>query len=320
MLQRDFRTRPTSARPLNLIAYAATRAGSVLGRAVGKTGFNTLRRITGDALASQTLQAIYPDGVMLFPALDSYHCSQFIEGPYEQEMYRFLAAVRDQPWGFVDGGANIGYWSVLVSGPVLGKHPCVAIEASPSTFRFLELNRAANGDRFQTLHAAIERTSGTLLHIDESVEHAARRVIQNGGGSTVVSVTVDDVAERLPPGTSTVIVKLDVEGAEPGALAGARRTRSTRDCLFLVEDHGSDDLHRTSAACFAEGLLLWHLDPSGAATPMPDLSAVARTKVNRGHGYNYLACEARSALAQRLGLIAADEPRRLQLSPTAVSG
>jgi FkbM family methyltransferase len=320
--QRDCRTKPTSAHPLNVIAYAATRAGSVLGRTLGMTGFNSVRRLTGDALASQMLQAIYADGVILFPALDTYCCTQFIEGIYEPEVYRFLAAVRDEPYAFIDGGANLGYWSVQVSGRVLGSHPCLAIEASASTFKLLELNRVANGDRFQTLHAALASTSGTLLHVDESVEHAARRAIAEGGrGSSVVSVTVDDAVERFPPGTGTVIVKLDIEGAEPDALAGARRTRSTRDCLFIVEDHGSDDSHRTSAACFAEGLLLWHLAPSGVATPMPDLSAVARTKVARHTGYNFVAFDARSALADRLGLTDQRrvEGRRVQLGPVAAS-
>jgi hypothetical protein len=68
--------------------------------------------------------------------------------------------------------------------------------------------------------------------------------------------------------------------------------------------------------------LLWHLDPAGAATPMPDLSAVARTKVVRHLGYNFVACDARSALARRLGLTAhpAGEARRVQLGPAAASG
>lgn len=133
---------------------------------------------------------------------------------------------------------------------------------------------------------------------------------------------MDDVVERFTPGTGTVIVKLAVEGAEPDVLAGAKRTRSARDCMFIVEDHGSDDLHRTAAACFAEGLLLWYLHPSGAATPMPNLSAVARTKVVRYNGYNFVACDARSALAHRLGLTArpGGEVRRVQLGPVASSG
>lgn len=176
MRQRDFRTRPTSASPLNFIAYAATRAGSVLGRTLGKTGFNSVRRLTGDALASQTLQAIFADGVILFPALDAYCCAQFIEAVYEPEVYRFLAAVRDEPYAFVDGGANLGYWSVQVSGRVLGSHPCVAIEPLASTFRLLELNRLGNGiaSRRCTKRSNAPRGPSCASTSPSSTPHAGR--------------------------------------------------------------------------------------------------------------------------------------------------
>ena len=110
------------------------------------------------------------------------------------------------------------------------------------------------------------------------------------------------MVERFLPESTTVIVKLDIEGAEPEALAGASRTRSSRDCLFIIEDHGADKQHRSAAACFAEGLRLWFLDASAKATPIPDLAAVAQVKTSTVLGYNFLACEERSPLALRLGL------------------
>ena len=89
MNQRDLRTRPTSARLLNLIAYAATHAGSVLGRTLGRSGFNSVRRLTGGALASQTLKAIYPDGVVIFPALEK------CPGPATEKLCRDYLALSD---------------------------------------------------------------------------------------------------------------------------------------------------------------------------------------------------------------------------------
>jgi hypothetical protein len=97
----------------------------------------------------------------------------------------------------------------------------------------------------------------------------------------VVSVTIDDAVARFLPEATTVIVKLDIEGAEPNGLAGASRTRRSRDCLFIVEDHGSDKQHHSAAACFAEGLKLWLLGASSIATPMPDLAAVPASRQAR---------------------------------------
>jgi FkbM family methyltransferase len=302
-MNRGFGVRPTSTHPLNLVAFAATRAGSALNRRLGRYGFNSVRRLTGDALASQTLKATSKGDVLLFPAIDSYYCELFLEERDEPEIFHLLASVREEPYAFIDGGANLGFWSVQVSGALLGSHPCVAIEASSPTFRLLERNCLENHNRFICLHAAVHRSSGELLAFDESAEHAARHVVRNGGaGSAVVSVTIDDVIERFFPEVPTVIVKLDVEGAEPDALAGGTRCRRDRDCLFIVEDHGSDGQHRTAAACLAQGLMLWLLGPSGTATPMPDLDSVARVKTCRKTGYNFVASERNSRLARRLGL------------------
>ena len=34
---------------------------------------------------------------------------------YEREIKRFLRSVADVDYGFIDGGANFGFWSVLAS-------------------------------------------------------------------------------------------------------------------------------------------------------------------------------------------------------------
>jgi FkbM family methyltransferase len=262
-----------------------------------------MRRLTGDTLASQKLRATSHGDVLLFPALDSYSCEMFLYGPYEAEIYDLLAILRDEPYSFVDCGANLGYWAVQVSGASLGGHRCVAIEASSSTFQLLERNRTANQDRFLCLHAAVYQASGDLLAFDDSPGHAARHLIGDGSsGSAVVSVAIDDAVARFLPEPATVIIKLDIEGAEPKALAGASRTRKSRDCLFIIEDHGSDTQHSSAEACFAMGLRLWFLGASSTATPMPDLAAVARVKTLPHVGYNFLASDERSPLALRLGL------------------
>ena len=49
---------------------------------------------------------------------------------YEGEIERFLRSIADVDYGFVDGGANFGFWSVLVSSRPFGSHPVIAIEAS----------------------------------------------------------------------------------------------------------------------------------------------------------------------------------------------
>lgn len=302
-VQSRFRVRPTTASSSNVVAYLATIVGVALGRRFGIHGFNTLRRLTGNALAAQPLRATWRGNTFVFPALDSYCGEMFFAGRYEPGIFAFLSQIRGESFGFVDGGANIGYWSVLLSGDWFGNHPTVAIEASAQTFGWLEQNRRANGSRFATVHAALHRLPGQVLAFDETAEHAARRVVASSGNSSmVVSTTVDEIVGRLLPGTGALVVKLDVEGAEPDALAGASKTRQERDCLFIIEDHASDEQHRSAAACFAEGLRLSLLTEDGTAAPMLDLGAVARVKVLRGRGYDFVAYRPDSSLARRIGL------------------
>lgn len=309
-----FRVRPATARPLNVAAFVATKLGLTLKRRLGRFGFNSLTRLTGDTLARQPLEAVWGGSRLRFPALDPYWSEGFASGCYEPDVCALLWRARSEPFDFIDGGANIGYFSALVSDASFGGHRAVAVEASAQTCAWLDGNRDRNGRRFRTLHAAIHRTTGELLAFDESPEHAARHVAATGPGTAlVVAVTIDEIVSRLLPDARTLIVKLDLEGAEPDALAGAARTRRSCDCLFIVEDHGSDDEHRSARACFAEGLGLWLLGADGLVTPVPDLAAVALAKVRRGAGYNFVACTTESPLARRLGLTA--EATRLAPAP-----
>jgi hypothetical protein len=218
-----FRIRPASANPLQVAAYVSTRLGLLLHRFTGRYGFNTLRRLTGDALAGQELTASWAGATLSFPALDSYCCNLFAGDQYEPEILALLWRLRDEPFDFVDGGANLGYWSVLVSGDELGRHRTAAIEASTSTFAWLERNRLRGGSRFVAVHAALHRTAGDLLHFDEASEHAARHVADDAGGtSAVLSTTVDQVVSlpELPA------------GARIGRAARRAPVRSATACSF----------------------------------------------------------------------------------------
>jgi FkbM family methyltransferase len=307
----DFQVRPATWHPLNLVAYAATLACLALVRCCGVSRFNAVRRLTGRALSSQRLKATGYASVFVFPALDGYWIDMFWGGPpAEPELFAFMLRLKDEPFAFIDGGANLGYWSTLVSGEWFGGHPTVAVEASTETLAWLEANRLANGSRFRAMHAALFGTPGLLLPFDEHPPHAARCIAAPGSdASTVVSTTVDEIVERHLPEAGALVVKLDLEGAEPDGIAGSARSRRERDCLFIVEDHGSDDQHRSTAACLQAGLIVEFLLPDGSTALMPDLAAVARVKTCRAQGYNFVAYAPSSPLARRIGLTADRRPR-----------
>ena len=94
-----------------------------------------------------------------FPFGDGYWSLLLDRGfVYEGEIERFLRSVADVDYGFIDGGANFGFWSVLVSSRPFGSHPVIAIEASSANAAKLARNAELNGGRFKVLHRAIGST------------------------------------------------------------------------------------------------------------------------------------------------------------------
>ena len=81
----------------------------------------------------------------------------------------------DVDYCFVDGGANFGFWSVLVSSRPFGSHPVIAIEASSANAAKLERNAELNGGRFKVLHRAIGSTTGNQVWLSGAKHEALPR-------------------------------------------------------------------------------------------------------------------------------------------------
>lgn len=147
---------------------------------------------------------------------------------YEVDLTAILARFDKIPYTFIDGGANYGYWSVLVSSKEMGSHPAIAVEALASTHARLLKNCELNGHEIDPVHAAISDTDGDTVQITTWGKHAGssldsewltdRRGVAHV--EDVTTVTVDALAARVPEGVP-IVVKLDVEGSEVAAFKGS---------------------------------------------------------------------------------------------------
>ena len=148
---------------------------------------------------------------------------------------------------FVDVGANVGSYTVL-AGAAIGAR-CESFEPVPSTFAHLQRNVDLNGmqARVQLHQAGVGREPGTLRFSAD--EDTTNHVVAEGEGVSVPVVTLDDAIQEDGP----LVLKMDVEGWETEALAGARRLLDASSPRALVlelngsgERYGFDDadLHR----------------------------------------------------------------------------
>src|SRR5438046_4684967 len=94
-------------------------------------------------LNSQLSCVHFADGSRLYFRLDDVYWNAFIREPdieYEPEIGKFLMRLKDVDYVFFDCGANIGYWSVLVTSEMLGRKRAIAVEPSRETIASLQHN------------------------------------------------------------------------------------------------------------------------------------------------------------------------------------
>lgn len=295
-------------------AVAALRmATSALGP-VHELGYSYVARLTRRILPSSKnmVLRLNDDSLMRMAYCDGYWSTMLLPGyHYERSVHAMLADAADVDYGFIDCGANHGYWSILASSKAYGAKKTAAIEAASDTFALLDDNCSLNGRRFQALNKAIAATSGEHVRI-YGVKHEARTTVAPSEGAEPIldchTITIDDVAAMpLFLGVGRFIVKLDVEGVEIPAFAGAERLLAG-DSVFVYEDHGSDPNHETTRHVIeALGLRVFWLG-EGKRRQVRNVGELDEIKKSRRFGYD-MAATASPFWIDRLERLVAQTPK-----------
>jgi len=154
--------------------------------------------------------------------------------------------------GFVDAGANIGFYSVAAASAV---GPCgrvYAIEMLPETASILRRHVALNSaSNVTVVESALSELSGETVEAVVCPGYWGQASIalpRQGPVRTihVKTTTLDEILAREP---FVDLIKLDLEGAEAPALIGATETlRKTHKVLFetLDQDSGAQAILRAA--------------------------------------------------------------------------
>lgn len=140
---------------------------------------------------------------------------------------------------FVDGGANIGLFTLRGAAMVGSSGHVVACEPGPGTMRLLVANTelARHGSATIDLREVALSDSDGSAHftVYEEGSGLASFAPQAGGGRVVevTTATLDSLTLRF--GDRVALVKLDIEGAEAKALQGASGLISRAAPVFLIE-------------------------------------------------------------------------------------
>jgi FkbM family methyltransferase len=216
------------------------------------------RLIPPRAFMSNIASPLSVDGLTLLhdESRPSYTVRALALGKYEPLVVETLNHRLHEGMVVLDVGAHLGYHTMLAARLVGPAGRVWAFEPDAGNRLFLGRNIEANhlGDRVNVVPMAVGRASGSVtLH----------RAGNDSGSSTIVGTdiatgaTADDVRVDLTTLDSWAaknnwpavnLIKMDIEGGEPDALAGMAELAQRNPALILIVECQQDALERSGAS------------------------------------------------------------------------
>jgi FkbM family methyltransferase len=163
-------------------------------------------------------------------------------GYWETFVDDVLCALARPGGTFVDVGANMGYYTIKIGTKVGPQGRVYSFEPNPEMFGLLRDNVVVNAHaaRATLFEAAAGAVAGPAwLNFQRSAPGGGRIELDGSGHDTRVEVSVVRVDDVLPGDCVADLIKIDVEGFEPLALAGmeALLARSPNAALVVEVTH-----------------------------------------------------------------------------------
>ncbi len=194
--------------------------------------------------------------------------SAVIDGHYERATRELIERLLPPGGTFIDIGAHVGLYTLVAARSVGPRGHVYAFEPEPDNFALLRENILRNGyaNVTATACAVCERTGESRLFVSRqgndrhSLFPNPRSPFQEHR-ETVRTTTLDDFLDSA--GWPEIdLIKMDIEGAEPLAIAGMSRllARSSRVQLIVEFSPETLDAGGTSPCRFLDGLAAHGLD------------------------------------------------------------
>ena len=184
-------------------------------------------------------------GVRLYVDLADHAIGlEIVRGRYETAEIRFVRELLAPGDTVIDAGANIGFFTMHMADVVGGAGRIYAFEPFDANADLLERSMAENqfAGRVVFQRAALGASSGqALLTFPAETLNSGGAYLLRPDGQALVGnlqrevpvVALDDLALRRP----VRFIKMDVEGAEPQVIQGARRLILEDRPVILTELH-----------------------------------------------------------------------------------
>ncbi len=199
---------------------------------------------------------------------------------YERDEIQFFRETCKPGMTVLDVGANLGCYTALAMHHVGETGRVIALEPDPESFGYLQQTVAANtttGARVECLNTAAAAAPGNLrlyLSTDNRGDNRVYAPGLNWPSVVVPAAPADDLLEAR--GILQVdLIKIDVQGAEGGVLAGLVRTLARSPRIVVLTEFWPEGLRLAGttpesmlAALRTAGLQLHELTAGGKLQPL----------------------------------------------------
>ena len=173
----------------------------------------------------------------------------------EPEVVHLMAKVVRAGDVVIDGGANVGFFTVLLSRLVGSDGLVIAVEPSERNFNKLKDNLALNGCENVVLHKKALSHDNAPVRFYQHEDNGQDGCFGDGEHRMVPAVTL----ETLALGRIVRLIKLDIEGYEANALRGAGTVLRWGTVPFIVCE--TNNTIPDSAMVVRNILCAHHFDP-----------------------------------------------------------
>ncbi len=188
-----------------------------------------------DLFADEKSQQIYHDHIALRLTFNP----EFLSQPDQKHHYVPTDLPMPQtPWRLIDGGAFTGDSIELLLEQGIEMEAIAAFEPDPANFEILRATGERVKDRVADVRLFPQGLSNENAVLTFAAGSGAASAFAAGGETKLEVVAIDDALPEFAP----TFIKLDIEGAEPQALAGAARTISEHQptlavCVYHAPEH-----------------------------------------------------------------------------------
>ena len=271
-----------------------------IGIRIGRPWFvgKLIRYIIHGRTRNQVFQCLFQNTIPILMPNDVYW-ARYISNPaaYEPEVGALLNEVLKTDTAFIDGGANIGFWSSVACYLTKCPEQVIAVEASSQVMNILRLNQVKHGFKMipKAIHShiipSISFYEYEQMHTHDSLimDSAFRDDIQ----VTKVSSTTLDVIVEKHIRRSDLVIKLDIEGSEKLAFRGTTNlVKQKRNMLIIYEDHGKNinsDVTRYVLEELKLNVYYIKFEQGLICQPIESWSYLMDIKTDKRKGYNFVS-------------------------------